>query len=98
MWQHYAIESATDFLLLIFCGTSVGMAKSKTTAVTVKRRKPAKARKDEQVRIRLTTEQKDAFTEAATNAGLDVSSWLRWLGVREVQRAQGAAPEATKTT
>lgn len=76
------------------------MAKPKTapTPAPVKRRKPEKARKDDQIRIRLTAEQKEAFTEVAERAGLDVSSWLRWLGVREVQRAQGAAPESTKIT
>lgn len=72
------------------------MAKSKTSAATVKRRKPAKARKDDQIRIRLTTEQKAAFTEAAERVGLDVSSWLRWLGVREVGQAQGTTPGSAK--
>lgn len=74
------------------------MAKPKTAPPPVKRRKSEKARKDDQIRIRLTAEQKEAFTEVAERAGLDVSSWLRWLGVREVQRAQGAAPDAAKSS
>lgn len=71
------------------------MAKPKTAA-TVKHRKPAKARKEDQIRIRVTEEQKRLFTEAAEQAGLDVSNWLRWLGVREVQRAASPAADPTK--
>lgn len=53
---------------------------------TVKRRKPRVLRKEESIRIRVTTEQKEALTEAATRAGLGVSSWLLTLGLREAQR------------
>lgn len=52
---------------------------------TVKRRKPKVLRKEESIRIRVTTEQKEALTEAATRAGLGVSSWLLTLGLREAQ-------------
>ncbi len=65
------------------------------TTKPAKRRKPAKARKDDQIRIRVTEEQKRAFTDAAERAGLDVSSWLRSLGMREVQHA-APAPEPAR--
>lgn len=56
------------------------------TMVTVrkKRRKPAAERREDLIRIRVTTEQKTLFTEAAERAGLDVSSWMRFLAMREV--------------
>ena len=54
----------------------------------MKRRKPKVARKDDQIRVRLTREQKMAFTSAATKAGLDVSSWLRSLGVQAVTQTE----------
>lgn len=50
--------------------------------------KPEKSRKDELIRIRVTADQKDAFEQVAETAGLDVSAWLRALGVKEVQRAR----------
>jgi uncharacterized protein (DUF1778 family) len=52
-----------------------------------KRRKPI--RKEENIHIRLTEEQKEALTEAATRAGLGLSTWLLTLGLREVQKAEG---------
>ena len=39
------------------------------------------------VRIRVTGDQKDALTKAATKAGLDVSGWLRSIALREAARA-----------
>lgn len=53
--------------------------------------KGEKERKGELIRVRVTTEQKDAFTAAADRAGYDVSTWLRGLGVREVQRGEQPA-------
>lgn len=35
------------------------------------------------VRIRLTEAQKETLTAAAAKAGLDLSGWLRSLGLRE---------------
>lgn len=52
-----------------------------------KRRKPV--RKEENIHIRLTEEQKEALTEAATKAGLGLSTWLLTLGLREVQKTDG---------
>lgn len=42
--------------------------------------------KDAHVNIRLTSEQKDELTAAATRAGLGVSSWLLATGLREARR------------
>lgn len=54
----------------------------------MKRRKPKIARKEDQIRVRLTREQKMAFTSAAARAGLDVSSWLRSLGVQAASQTE----------
>lgn len=43
-------------------------------------------RKDDEIRIRVTVEQKRTLTEAATKAGLGLSPWLRSLAVQEAQR------------
>lgn len=45
-------------------------------------RKPKDQRKQETLRIRVTADQKKALTNAASRAGLDVSSWLRVLALR----------------
>jgi hypothetical protein len=42
-------------------------------------------RKDEMIRVLVTTDQKKQLTAAADAAGLSVSSWLLSLGLREVQ-------------
>ena len=46
-----------------------------------KRRKPASERKDATLLVRVTTEQKRILAQAAGVSGLDVSSWLRALGM-----------------
>ena len=51
-----------------------------------KRRKPAASRKEESIRLRLTTAQKDMFTKAAERAGLDLSGWLRHIATQEAER------------
>jgi len=48
-----------------------------------KRRKIQSERKEEMFRVRVTDEQKRLFAAAAQRAGLDVSGWLRSLGIRE---------------
>ena len=53
---------------------------------TTKRRKPKALRKEAIINVRLTDEQKTTLTEAATRAGLGVSSWLLSLGLREAKR------------
>jgi len=53
----------------------------------VKRRKPKALRKEDMIRIRVTADQKRVMAEAAERAGLDVSTWLRVLGLREAGNA-----------
>ena len=48
----------------------------------MKRRKPKQLRKEQLVQIRVTVEQKRIMTEAANRVGLDLSSWLRQLGLK----------------
>ena len=47
-----------------------------------RRAKPKAQRKEEMLRIRVTSEQKKAFMEAAARAGLDLSAWLRVVALR----------------
>lgn len=49
-----------------------------------KRRKAV--RKEESIRLRCTAEQKAILIAAAERSGLDVSSWLRSLGLAEAKR------------
>jgi uncharacterized protein (DUF1778 family) len=51
--------------------------------MTVAQRKPRAARKDSEVRIRVTAAQKKILVAAAQQTGLDVSAWLRSVGLRE---------------
>lgn len=53
----------------------------------VKRRKAKEERKDTSIRIRLTDEQKTKLEAAAAAAGLDVSGWLRFIGLREADKS-----------
>ena len=52
----------------------------------IKRRKPANARKDEVLPVRMTKEQKVKLTAAAERRGLGVSTWLLMLGLAEAVR------------
>ena len=52
----------------------------------MKRRKPKQHRKEQLVQIRVTAEQKRIMTEAADRVGLDISSWLRQLGLKSCRR------------
>lgn len=45
------------------------------------RRKPEEERKEQLLRVRVTAEQKRVLTTAAEKDALDVSSWLRNLGI-----------------
>jgi uncharacterized protein (DUF1778 family) len=49
------------------------------------RRKTSKKLKDEQIRVRVTTEQKERFAAAAEKAGLSVSSWVVLMCLRGTQ-------------
>jgi uncharacterized protein (DUF1778 family) len=52
----------------------------------MKRRKMKAERKEEVIRLRVTGEQKQTLVQAAKAAGLEVSAWLRSLGLREAGR------------
>jgi uncharacterized protein (DUF1778 family) len=54
-----------------------------------KRRKPKALRKEDSIRIRVSDAQKKILTDAATKAGIGVSSWLLTLGLREAQKTTG---------
>lgn len=41
-------------------------------------------RKEESIRVRVTAQQKEALSDRAAREGLDLSAWLRSLGLREV--------------
>jgi len=56
----------------------------------MKRRKAKAARKENQIRIRLTHQQKEKLVRAAERAGLDVSSWLRTIGLQAAEAEQDA--------
>lgn len=52
----------------------------------VKRRK--ETRKEDSIRIRVTTEQKQKLVDAAERAGLGVSSWMLTVSLREAGRTE----------
>ena len=56
----------------------------------MKHRKTKAERKGELLRIRLTTEQKELFVRTASREGLDVSAWLRSLGLRAATASHAA--------
>jgi hypothetical protein len=47
------------------------------------RRKPRDERKEESIRIRVTTSEKEAWEAAAERDGRDLSGWLRFIANRE---------------
>lgn len=51
-----------------------------------RRRKPKAARKEFTLRLRVTAEQRRVLLAAAERDGLDLSGWLRSLGLRAAQR------------
>ena len=53
------------------------------------RRKPRDERKEESIRIRVTADEKDAWTAAAERDGRDLSGWLRYLANRESRPEDG---------
>lgn len=57
----------------------------------MQRRKPKAQRKEEAIRVRVTAEQKAVLAETAAREGLDVSAWLRAVGLREVARVSASA-------
>jgi uncharacterized protein (DUF1778 family) len=75
-----------------------------TPATPVVRRKTDEERRDDRIPVRVTALQKEVLTMAASRAGLDVSAWLRSLGMERaselsiteasVKVAQGTKTEA----
>ena len=51
------------------------------------RRKRKREVKDEEIRVRVTGDQKAILTQAAQREGLDVSAWLRSLGMKAAAAA-----------
>ena len=47
-----------------------------TTTDRIKRRKPAHARKEEQLRVRVARAHMEAFKAAAARAGISLSAWV----------------------
>ena len=54
--------------------------------MTASGRKAKDQRKDCDIRIRVTADQKRILTEAAKKAGLDLSPWLRSIAVQQAER------------
>jgi len=48
--------------------------------------KPDGKSKSDVVRVRVTSDLKLVFRDASEKAGLDMSGWLRQLGIREAKR------------
>lgn len=49
-----------------------------------KHRKAKAERKESEVRVRLTDAQKGMFVKAAAKTGLDLSAWIRFVMLREI--------------
>ncbi len=49
------------------------------------KRKPRDERKEESIRIRVTTTEKAAWEGAAERDGRDLSGWLRFIANREAE-------------
>jgi uncharacterized protein (DUF1778 family) len=64
----------------------------------MKRRKLEEARKSYMIRVRLSVEQRQILAAAADQAGLDLSSWLRSVGIERARQLgfTSAAPTTTK--
>jgi uncharacterized protein (DUF1778 family) len=56
-----------------------------------KRRKAV--RKEEQIHVRVTAEQKEQLAEAAGRVGLGVSSWMLSVALREAKKSEGGGGE-----
>ena len=58
------------------------MPMKKVTTDKHVRRKPVADLKEDLIQIRVTAEQRRLLKEGADRAGLDLSSWLRMVGLR----------------
>lgn len=52
----------------------------------VKRRKPKNERKSEVILIRVTEDQKETLSDAATEAGLELSAWIRTVCLEKAKK------------
>jgi hypothetical protein len=59
---------------------------SKRDGPTRKRRKPAALRKEDQIRVLVTGDEKARIERAARPTGLAAASWLRSIGLREAAK------------
>jgi uncharacterized protein (DUF1778 family) len=53
--------------------------------MVTKRRKPKGERKEESIRVRLTSNEKEAWAQAAVRTGRDLSNWIRFVANREAK-------------
>ena len=70
---------------------------AKASAPPIRRRKPKAARKESSILIRVTAAQKRELVQAADAAGLDLSSWLRALGLQAARQGATATKSADDT-
>ena len=54
------------------------------------RRKTKAERKEEMVRLRVTVDQKRTMVAAAERAGIELSAWLRLIGLREARKSDAS--------
>lgn len=80
------VKGDTAIDRILHCAYSVAMRKPQGSRT----RTPRKQRKDDEVRMRVTEEQKRTLVDAAAREGLDLSAWLRQLALR----AAGVLPAA----
>jgi uncharacterized protein (DUF1778 family) len=53
--------------------------------MAAKRRKAKGERKEEEIRVRVTTAEKEEWTAAAKRDGRDLSGWVRWLATQKAK-------------
>jgi hypothetical protein len=82
MWPQLIVDSQPIGLLTpdIYVATNGYMKRGRKP-------KPLTERKVDLIRIRVTEDQKKMLSEAAEADGMDVSTWLRWLGLRAARRS-----------
>lgn len=71
-----------------------GMGNGKRKKDSGKPRKAPEDKKDNLIKVRVTDDQKRLFADTAEGEGLDVSSWLRQVGIRA---AKGSDREGGET-
>lgn len=89
-----ASAEAMTFVMVPTCACSLiqrwhffSCCMARATSTRPKRRK--QVRKEDTIRLRVTTEQKQMLTNAAERAGASLSTWLLSVGLRAAQERQG---------